>query len=383
MKIGITCYPTYGGSGAVATALGIQLAKRGHEVHFVSYAHPFRLGHFHERIFFHEVEMEHYPLFEHPPYTLALAVALHDAARTHDLDLLHVHYAIPHATSAWIAQEMLGDGGIPVVTTLHGTDITLVGLHPSFQRITRFSIIRSTGITAVSDYLRDETVRDFDVPSERIEVIPNFIDPEVYHPGKEPCYRSTLAREGEKIVMHVSNFRPVKRVLDVIEIFARIAPEVPSRLIMVGDGPDRPRALERAKALGVSDRVVFLGKHDSVEELLPCADLFLLPSGSESFGLAALEAMASGVPVVAASIGGVPEVVPHGEAGYLYPVGDVEGMSEGALRILNDSELQKRLGSAGRSIAIERFSADRVVPVYEACYERAVESHAKTHRPQE
>ena len=198
MKIGITCYPTYGGSGAVATALGIQLAKRGHEVHFVSYAQPFRLAHFHERIFFHEVEMEHYPLFEHPPYTLALAVALHDAARIHDLDLLHVHYAIPHATSAWIAQEMLGDGGVPVVTTLHGTDITLVGLHPSFQRITRFSILRSTGITAVSDYLRDETVRDFDVPRERIDVIPNFIDTEVYDPAKEPCYRSTLANEGKK-----------------------------------------------------------------------------------------------------------------------------------------------------------------------------------------
>ena len=272
MKIGITCYPTYGGSGAVATALGIQLAKRGHEVHFVSYAQPFRLGHFHERIFFHEVEMEHYPLFEHPPYTLALAVALHDAAQTHDLDLLHVHYAIPHATSAWIAQEMLGDGGVPVVTTLHGTDITLVGLHPSFQPITRFSILRSTGITAVSEYLRDETIRDFGVPAERIEVIPNFIDPEVYDPAKEPCYRSTLAEEGEKIVMHVSNFRPVKRVLDVVEIFGRVAVKMPSRLIMIGDGPDRPRALERAQALGVGDRVVFLGKHDSVEELLPCAD---------------------------------------------------------------------------------------------------------------
>ncbi len=381
MKIGITCYPTYGGSGAVATALGVQLAKRGHEVHFVSYAQPFRLKHFHERVFFHEVEMEHYPLFEHPPYTLALAVALHDAARTHDLDLLHVHYAIPHATSAWIAQEMLGEGGIPVVTTLHGTDITLVGLHPSFQRITRFSILRSTGITAVSNYLRDETVRDFDVPAERIEVIPNFVDIHVYDPAKEPCYRSTLAQEGEKIVMHVSNFRPVKRVLDVVEVFSRIAAEVPSRLIMVGDGPDRPRAQERARALGVGHRVVFLGKHDSVEELLPCADLFLLPSGSESFGLAALEAMASGVPVVASSIGGVPELLPHGEAGYLYPVGDVQGMSEGALRILRDPDLQKRFGEAGRAIAVGRFSAEGIVPAYEACYERALRSHGQTGFP--
>jgi N-acetyl-alpha-D-glucosaminyl L-malate synthase BshA len=382
MKIGITCYPTYGGSGAVAAALGIQLAKRGHEVHFVSYAQPFRLGHYHERIFFHEVEMEHYPLFEHPPYTLALAVALHDAARTHELDLLHVHYAIPHATSAWIAQEMLGDGGVPVVTTLHGTDITLVGLHPSFQPITRFSILRSTGITAVSEYLRDETVRDFGVPAERIEVIPNFIDTEVYDPAKQPCYRSTLAEEGEKIVMHVSNFRPVKRVADVVEIFARVAAEMPSRLIMVGDGPDRVRAVERAKALGVGDRVVFLGKHDSVEELLPCADLFLLPSGSESFGLAALEAMASGVPVVASSIGGVPEMLPHGEAGYLYPVGDVDGMSEGAVQILSDPDLQRTLGQAGRAIATERFSAERIVPAYEACYQRAVESHLQTHGQQ-
>ena len=378
MKIGITCYPTYGGSGAVATALGIQLAKRGHEVHFVSYAQPFRLGHFHERIFFHEVEMEHYPLFEHPPYTLALAVALHDAAQTHDLDLLHVHYAIPHATSAWIAQEMLGDGGVPVVTTLHGTDITLVGLHPSFQPITRFSILRSTGITAVSEYLRDETVRDFGVPGERIEVIPNFIDIEVYDPAKEPCYRSTLAEEGEKIIMHVSNFRPVKRVLDVVEIFGRVAAKVPSRLIMVGDGPDRPRALERAQVLGVGDRVVFLGKHDSVEELLPCADLFLLPSGSESFGLAALEAMASGVPVVASSVGGVPELVPHGEAGYLYPVGDVDGMVEGALEILSDPDRQRAFGEMGRTVAVERFSAELVVPAYEACYERAMESHPQT-----
>lgn len=362
----------------MATALGIQLAKQGHEVHLVSYAQPFRLAHFHERIFFHEVEMEYYPLFEYPPYTLALAVALHDAAQTHDLDLLHVHYAIPHATSACIAQEMLGDGGVPVVTTLHGTDITLVGLHLSFQRITRFSILRSTGITAVSDYLRDETVRDFDVPSERIDVILNFIDTEVYDPAKEPCDRSTLANEGGKIVMHVSNFRPVKRVLDVVEIFARVAEKMASRLIMVGDVPDRPRAQERAKALGVGDHVVFLGKHDSVEELLPCADLFLLPSGSESFGLAALEAMPSGAPVVAAAIGGVPELLPHAEAGYLYPVGDVEGMSDGALQMLNDPVLQKRFGEAGRAIAVECFSAEGVVPAYEACYERAVESHART-----
>ena len=267
------------------------------------------------------------------------------------------------------------------MTTLHGTDITLVGLHPSFQGITRFSILRSTGITAVLEYLCDETVRGFDGPSDRIDVIPNFIDTQVYDPAKEPCYRSTLAREGKKILIHVSNFRPVKPVLDVIEIFARIAPKISSRLIMIGDGPGRPRAQELAKSLGVGERVVFLGKHDSVEELLSCADLFLLPSGSESFGFAALAAMASGTPVVAASIGGVPELLPHGEAGYLYPVGDVEGMSEGSLRILNDPELQTRFSKAARSIATERFSVERVVPAYEACYERALESHAKTHGP--
>lgn len=369
MKIGITCYPTYGGSGAVATELGIQLAARGHEVHFVSYAQPFRLGHFRERVYFHEVEMEQYPLFEHPPYSLALAVSLHEAARKHELDLLHVHYAIPHATSAWIAREMLADEReLPVVTTLHGTDITLTGLHPSFHSITRFSILRSAGITAVSRFLRDETVRDFGVPDDSVRVIPNFIDPDVYRPGKEPCHRATLAPEGEQIVMHVSNFRPVKRVVDVVEIFARVVRQVPSRLVMVGDGPDRPRAQERAEELGVDDQVLFLGKHASVDELLSCADLFLLPSESESFGLAALEAMACGAPVVATDTGGLPEVVVHGEGGFLLPVGDVEAMSDAAVALLRDERLHGRAVEAGLARALEHFTADRVVPVYEAYY---------------
>ncbi|HZD04182.1 MAG TPA: N-acetyl-alpha-D-glucosaminyl L-malate synthase BshA, partial [Longimicrobiales bacterium] len=232
MKIGITCYPTYGGSGALATELGIHLAERGHEVHFVSYAQPFRLGGFRERVYFHEVEMEQYPLFEHPPYSLALAVALHATAQKAELDLLHMHYAIPHATSAWIAQEMLGgERWLPVVTSLHGTDITLVGLHPSFHSITSFSILRSQGITAPSEFLRAETVRNFGVAADRIEVIPNFVDPDVYHPGKEPCHRATLAPEGEKILMHVSNFRPVKRVVDAVEAFYRIQRAIPSRLV--------------------------------------------------------------------------------------------------------------------------------------------------------
>jgi len=372
MKIGITCYPTYGGSGAVATELGIQLAERGHELHFISYAQPFRLASFHERVYFHEVEMEHYPLFEHPPYSLALAVAIHDAAVREDLDLIHVHYAIPHATSAWIAREMLdGPTRLPIVTTLHGTDITLVGQHPSFQSITRFSILRSRGLTAVSRFLKDETVRHFRVPSRRIRVIPNFIDTDRYRRDREPCHRATLAREDEKIVMHVSNFRPVKRVHEVVEIFARIARHVPARLVFVGDGPERPRAQNLAEERGLADRVLFLGKHASVEELLACADLFLLPSESESFGLAALEAMACGAPVVASRAGGLPEVVVDG-AGSLHPVGAVDEMAEAGRGLLADPEAWQTASDAARRVAEERFSVDRVVPRYEAFYREVV-----------
>jgi len=375
MKIGITCYPTYGGSGAVATELGIKLAERGHEIHFISYAQPFRLGHFRERIFFHEVEMEHYPLFEHPPYSLALAVAMHGVATKAQLDLLHVHYAIPHATSAWIARDMLREEGhdLPVVTTLHGTDITLMGIHPSFHAITRFSILKSTGLTAVSQFLKDETVRDFGVPAERIRVVPNFIDPGVYHPGKQPCHRSALAPGGEKIVMHVSNFRPVKRIGDVLEVFRRIRAGIPARLVLIGDGPERPTAQEQAEAMGVAEDVLFLGKHASVDELLSCADLFLLPSDSESFGLAALEAMASGSPVVGTRAGGLPEVVPHGEAGFLFPVGDVDAMGEAGLSLLRDEARWKRFSRAAQEFAVERYSAEKVVPQYEAHYREVLE----------
>lgn len=373
MKIGITCYPTYGGSGAVATELGIKLAERGHEIHFISYDQPFRLGSFRERVFFHEVEMEQYPLFEHPPYSLALAVAIHGVATKESLDLVHVHYAIPHATSAWVARQMLQHEGrdLPVVTTLHGTDITLIGLHPSFHHITRFSILESSGITAVSKFLQDETTRDFGVPSERIDVIPNFIDPEVLHPDKEPCHRAALAPGGEKIVMHVSNFRPVKRIGDVIDAFHRIRREVPARLVMIGDGPERPMAQDRAESLGLGDSVLFLGKHATVDELLSCADLFLLPSSMESFGLAALEAMAAGSPVVASRAGGIPEVVPDGEAGFLLPVGDAQGMGEAGARLLLDEDLHREFSSAAHRVAVDRFSANRVVPMYEAHY-RAV-----------
>ncbi len=373
MRIGITCYPTYGGSGAVATELGLELAQRGHEVHFVSYAQPFRLDHFRERVFFHEVEMEDYPLFEHPPYLLALAVALHDTARKHELDLVHVHYAIPHATSAWIAHEMLSEQrDLKIVTTLHGTDITLVGLHPSFHAITRFSILRSHGLTAVSEFLKRETVRDFTVPEQRVEVIPNFVDTAVYRPGLEPCHREALAPEGEKIVMHISNFRAVKRAQDVVAIFAQLTAKQPSRLVLIGDGPERPRVLMRAEDLGVRDRVLFLGKHTSVHELLSCADLFLLPSASESFGLVALEAMACGAPVVASNVGGLPEVIEHGTTGYMFDVGDIDGMAEAGLRIMGDDDHWRSLSEAGRALAEERFSARRVVPLYERYYEQVL-----------
>jgi len=376
MKIGITCYPTYGGSGAVATELGLSLADRGHEVHFVSYAMPFRLNGFHERVFFHEVEMEEYPLFEHPPYSLALAVAIHGVAREAELDLMHVHYAIPHATSAWVARRMLAEEGhdLPIVTTLHGTDITLVGIHPSFQPITRFSIRHSHGLTAVSEYLAGQTHEDFDVPREDIEVIPNFIDPERYYPGREPCHRDALAPGGQKIVMHISNFRSVKRIPDVVMTFARIRDSVDSRLVLVGDGPERPRAREIAERLGVADDVVFLGKHAAVEELLHCADLFLLPSESESFGLAALEAMACGVPVVTSDAGGLPEVVIEGEVGHLLPVGDFEGMADAGVAILSDPKEHRRYSENARAHAVERYSVERVVPMYESHYQRILTS---------
>lgn len=373
MKIGITCYPTYGGSGAVATNLGLELAQRGHEVHFISYDQPFRLAHFHERVFFHEVEMEDYPLFKHPPYTLALAVALHDAARKYELDLVHVHYAIPHATSAWVACEMLqGERDLKIVTTLHGTDITLVGLHPSFQAITQFSILRSHGLTAVSEFLKRETIRDFSVPEDRIEVVPNFVDTRIYRPGLKPCHRATLAPEGEKIVMHISNFRPVKRVEDVIEVFASILKKIPSRLVLVGDGPDRPRARLRVEELGLQDRVAFLGEYTPVQELLSCADLFLLPSESESFGLAALEAMACGSPVIASRVGGLPEVIIDGETGYLCEPGDIDDMGAAGVRVLGDDKHWKELSDAGRSLAVKNFSSERIVPDYEEYYRRVL-----------
>jgi N-acetyl-alpha-D-glucosaminyl L-malate synthase BshA len=374
MKIGITCYPTYGGSGAVATELGIALAQRGHEIHFITYQQPFRLPSFLPRIYFHEVDVGRYPLFEYPPYDLALAVRMHEVVLKHELDLLHVHYAIPHATSAWIAREMLipTRPDIKVLTTLHGTDITIVGQDPSFFPITKFSIEKSDGLTAVSQFLRTETLAAFGCTGCRIEVIPNFIDPAVYDRSRYTPQLEEQAR-GRMVLMHVSNFRPVKRVRDVVRIYAKVAREIPSVLVMVGDGPDRVDAEEEARRLGVAADVFFLGKLDSVAPLLASAHLFLLPTQSESFGLSALEALASGVPVIGTRAGGLPEVVRDGETGALCAMGDVEAMADAAIRLLGDPDRWQAASTLAAADARARFAMDAVVEQYEAFYARALE----------
>ena len=374
MKIGITCYPTYGGSGAVATELGMHLARRGHEVHFVSYAQPFRLPGFLRNAFFHEVEVTRYPLFEYPPYSLALTVVMHEVATQRGLDLFHVHYAVPHATSAWLAKQMLDrPDDLKVVTTLHGTDITLVGHDPSYRSIVSFSIARSDGLTAVSEYLKSETVKRFGCDGSDVRVIPNFVDPSVFSRDAYECHRDALAEPGEKILMHISNFRPVKRLQDVVGIAARVMDEVPARLVLVGDGPDRPLAEGEARDLGIEDRVDFLGKQESVAELLACADIFLLPSESESFGLVALEAMASEVPVVGTRCGGLEEIVRDGVTGRLLPVGAVPEMAEAVIEILSEDGRREEMGVAGRQDAVDRYSAERIVPIYEAYYREVLE----------
>jgi len=376
MRLAIVCYPTYGGSGTLATELALQLARRGHEVHLVSYAPPYRLHGFCPQLYFHEVEVAPYPLFEYPPYDLALAVTLHELALRRGVELIHAHYAIPHATSAWIARQMLvwerPGARLRVVTTLHGTDITLVGQERSYWAVTRFSIAQSDAVTAVSAFLRQETERAFGLDGDRIDVVPNFVDTTRFDRRRWPCRRDAFVGPEEKLVLHVSNFRPVKRVVDVVRVFARVARDVPSRLVLVGDGPDRPAAEAEADALDVADRVVFLGKQDTVEELLACADVFLLPSESESFGLGALEAMASGTPVVATRVGGLPEVVVDGETGFLRPVGDLEGLAQAVRRLLTDGALWARMSAAARARAEAGFAADVVVPRYEAIYQRVV-----------
>ena len=374
MRIGISCYPTYGGSGAVATELGIALARRGHLVHFITYQQPFRLPAFLPRVFFHEVDVGRYPLFEYPPYDLALAVRMHEVVRTHKLDLLHVHYAIPHATSAWIAREMLEDGGsgVRIATTLHGTDITLVGQDPSFHAIAKFSIERSDAITAVSEYLKRETFNAFGCTGCAVEVIHNFIDPEVYDRRKYPATIRDQVPAGRKVLMHISNFRPVKRVRDVVRIFAHVARAMPSVLVMVGDGPERVTAEKEAEALGVSDQTMFLGRLDAIAPLLAGADLFLLPTERESFGLSALEALACGVPVIGARAGGLPEVVRDGVTGVLRDVGDVEGMSAAAVEILSSPEKWQAMSDAAAADARMRFSQKDIVTRYEDFYTRVL-----------
>ena len=375
MKIGITCYPTYGGSGAVATELGIALAQRGHEIHFITYQQPFRLPSFLPRIYFHEVDVGRYPLFEYPPYDLALAVRMHEVVLKHELDLLHVHYAIPHATSAWIAREMLipTRPDIKVLTTLHGTDITIVGQDPSFFEITKFSIEKSDGLTAVSHFLRTETQSAFGCTGCRIEVIPNFIDPTVYDRARYAPQLGEQAR-GRKVLMHVSNFRPVKRVRDVVRVYAEVAKQVPSVLVMVGDGPDRVDAEDEARLRGVDADVFFLGKLDSVAPLLASAHLFLLPTQSESFGLSALEALATGVPVIGANTGGLPEVVRDAETGALCPVGDVDGMAAAAITLLRDDARWRAASASAQADARARFGMSSVVGQYEGLYGRMIGS---------
>jgi N-acetyl-alpha-D-glucosaminyl L-malate synthase BshA len=369
VRLGIVCYPTVGGSGAVAAELGKQLARRGHEIHVISYRLPFRLGGFQQNICFHEVDVSSYPLFEYPPHELALAVKMAEAARDHGLELFHVHYAIPHAIAGLLAQQMLGNGAPRMVTTLHGTDITIVGQDRSFFEITRFGIERSDAVTAVSEFLQRMTLAEFQI-KQAIDVIPNFVDLEQYR--LEPEDRSAFASSSQKVLLHVSNFRPVKRVLDVVRIFERVAREVDSVLLMVGEGPERSSAQALARRLGLTERMRFLGQQQAIEEIMGLADLFLLPSELESFGLSALEAMARGVPVVGSDAGGLPEVVRHAESGYLLPVGDVEGMATRALEILKDDERRREMGQAARQRVEALFAAERVVGEYEAVYARVL-----------
>jgi L-malate glycosyltransferase len=373
VNIGITCYPTVGGSGAVATELGKQLSRRGHQIHFVSHRMPFRLDDLNGNVQFHEVDVSTYSLFEYPPHDLALAAKMAEVARDHKLDLLHVHYAIPFAISGFIARHMLGAPPPKLITTLHGTDITLVGQDRSFIDITRFGIEQSDGVTAVSDFLKRMTIDEFEVKNH-IEVIHNFIDLSVYgrHRVGQHLERTSYARPEQKIVLHVSNFRPVKRVVDVVRIFERVSREVPSVLLMVGEGPERASAQTLAKRLGLQDRVKFLGRQDRIEDLTALADVFLLPSELESFGLSALEAMASEVPVVGSDAGGMPEVVQHAETGYLLPVGDIEGMAARTIEVLKDEERARCMGQAARRRAASLFGADRIVTHYERYYEKVL-----------
>ncbi|MGI9067020.1 MAG: N-acetyl-alpha-D-glucosaminyl L-malate synthase BshA [Pyrinomonadaceae bacterium] len=372
MNIGITVYPTYGGSGIVGSELGKELAERGHTVHFISSSLPTRLTELNERVHFHEVEMMSYPLFEHQPYTLALATKMSTVAETQNLDLLHVHYAIPHSISAILAREALKPKRyLPVITTLHGTDITLVGADRSYLPITRYGIVQSDGVTAISHYLKEATKEIFQF--DDIAVIPNFVCPSEYarHPVEE--LRSSLAPQAEPLLVHVSNFRPVKRPVDCVEILARVlAKGINARLVMVGDGSEKTNVEHRARCLGVYDKCVFVGKQPKIVDYLSAADVLLLPSEQESFGLAALEAMACEVPVIASRVGGLPEVVTDGETGFLSEVGDVEKMAADAARLLTDAALRSEMGKRARELALARYRTDIVIPQYIEFYERVL-----------
>jgi L-malate glycosyltransferase len=376
MNIGITCYPTYGGSGVVATELGLELAQRGHEIHFITYAPPIRLTP-QPNIHYHEVEVSRYPLFDYPPYDLALATRMAEVSEFYDLDLLHVHYAIPHSVSALLARQMLAAADkprrVPFVTTLHGTDITLVGQDPSYLPITRFSIMESDGVTAISQYLRERTQREFNIKNH-IEVIYNFVNCEMYYRDAGWAdRRKEYAPNGERILVHLSNFRPVKRITDTIEIFDRVRKQIPAKLLLIGDGPDRSRAEFLATQKGLHDDVLFLGKQDQIRDKLGLADIMLLPSELESFGLAALEAMACEVVPIVTRVGGLPEVVEEGKTGFLAEVGDVDTMARYAVDLLNDESKLRAMGKASRVSAREHFSASKIIPQYEDFYRRVLE----------
>ena len=367
MRIGITCYPTYGGSGIVATELGLELAHRGHEVHFISYAYPIRLDTDTPGIYYHEVEVSSYPLFQYPPYVMALASRMADVAERHNLDLLHMHYAIPHATAALLAKQMTTSRFLPYITTLHGTDVTIVGADPSYYRATKFSIEQSDGITAVSEYIRAQTVDFFQV-HRPIQVIHNFINASLYRPDENGRSR------GRKRILHISNFRPVKRVLDCIYVFAKVRKEVDAELIMAGDGPDRGPAEQLARQLGIDAHIRFLGKQDHMERLIPHTDALHLPSEIEAFGLAALEAMACGVPPVATRSGGVSDLITHGVDGFMEEVGNHHAQARRLLQLLTDETLHSQMAAAARHSAVTRFSTELVIPQYEAYYRQIREA---------
>ncbi|MCR8668179.1 N-acetyl-alpha-D-glucosaminyl L-malate synthase BshA [Aestuariibaculum sp. M13] len=369
MKIGIVCYPTFGGSGVVATELGLELSKRGHEIHFITYNQPVRLELLSNNVHYHEVNVPEYPLFHYQPYELALSSKLVDMVKLHGIEILHVHYAIPHAYAAYMAKKMLIEENIyvPIVTTLHGTDITLVGSHPFYKPAVTFSINKSDAVTAVSQSLKDDTLRLFDIKNE-INVVTNFIDLDKHNVLFSDCQRSIMAKDDEKIITHISNLRPVKRVEDVIDVFYNIQKEMPAKLMLVGEGPEREKIEARCVELGIYNKVVFLGKSNEIDKILWFSDLFLLPSQTESFGLAALEAMASGVPVISSNTGGIPEVNIQGVSGFLSDVGDVADMTKNALYILSDEERLKTFKENARKTAAQ-FDVHTIVPQYEKIYE--------------